>query len=82
MEKGTMGEIYNIGSDPHNELTVIQVLELLLSLIKPNEKKEDWIEYIEDRPFNDKRYFITNDKVKALGWYQTVEFNKGIYELI
>ena len=82
MEKGTMGEIYNIGSDPHNELTVIQVLELLLSLIKPNEKKEDWIEYIEDRPFNDKRYFITNDKVKALGWTQSVEFNKGILELI
>ena len=82
MEKGIVGEIYNIGSEPENELTVIQVFELLLSIIKPNEKKEDWIEYIEDRPFNDKRYFITNDKLKALGWTQHIKFNKGIFELI
>ena len=29
---------------------------------------EDWIEYIQDRPFNDKRYYISNQKLKELGW--------------
>ena len=82
MNKGVMGEIYNIGSDTENEITVMQVFEKLLSLIKPNEKKEDWFEYIPDRPFNDKRYFISNDKLKELGWTQTISFEKSIEELV
>lgn len=82
MEKGQMGEIYNIGSEPENELTVMQVLERLIGLIKPGCVIKDWIDYVQDRPFNDKRYFITNDKIKTLGWKQTVEFMDGLKELI
>jgi dTDP-glucose 4,6-dehydratase/UDP-glucose 4,6-dehydratase len=42
----------------------------------------DYIEYIEDRPFNDKRYYISNDKLKKLGWNITVDFETGINGLI
>ena len=42
----------------------------------------DYIEYIEDRPFNDKRYYISNDKLKKLGWNITVDFETGINDLI
>ena len=41
-----------------------------------------YIEYIEDRPFNDKRYYISNDKLKKLGWSITVDFETGINDLI
>ena len=53
-----------------------------MKLIKPNEKLEDWIEYIEDRPFNDQRYYISNQKLKDLGWTIEIQFMQGLNELI
>ena len=52
--------------------------------IKPTDNKEydKWITYIQDRPFNDKRYYISNQKVKDLGWTIETEFNEGIINLI
>jgi dTDP-D-glucose 4,6-dehydratase len=38
--------------------------------------------YIEDRPFNDKRYYISNEKLKKLGWTITISFDKGINKMI
>ena len=43
---------------------------------------EKWISYIEDRPFNDQRYYISNQKLKDLGWKITISFNEGIKMLI
>ena len=43
---------------------------------------DEWITYIEDRPFNDKRYYISNQKVKNLGWTIETVFDKGLDELI
>jgi dTDP-D-glucose 4,6-dehydratase len=42
----------------------------------------NYIEYIEDRPFNDKRYFISNEKLKKLGWNIKIPFLIGIRDLI
>lgn len=76
--KGEIGEIYNIGSDDHLEYTVIEIAQKLIQLIKPEEKIEEWIEYIEDRPFNDKRYYISNEKLKNLGWKIEKDFEEGL----
>lgn len=75
LHKGKIGEIYNIGSDEENEMTVLDVTKLLIEkLYGKNEVTEEkikkYIEFVEDRPFNDKRYFITNEKIKELGWKQ------------
>jgi len=84
LEKGEIGEIYNIGSDDHHEYTVKQVAHMLINKIKQIDECEydKWIKYIEDRPFNDKRYYISNQKVKNLGWTIETNFNEGIDELI
>ena len=82
LEKGEIGEIYNVGSDDHHEYTVLQIAHILIEKIKGTITHDDWITYIEDRPFNDKRYYISNEKVKQLGWTIDVDFNKGIDELI
>ena len=81
LEKGEIGEIYNVGSDDHHEYTVLQIAHILIEKIKGTNTYNDWITYIEDRPFNDKRYYISNEKVKQLGWTIDVDFNKGIDEL-
>ena len=82
LEKGKIGEIYNIGSDEDKEYTVLEIAKILIKLIKDTEDYDKWIEYIEDRPFNDKRYYISNDKVKDLGWKIEKDFMEGLKELI
>jgi dTDP-glucose 4,6-dehydratase len=82
LEKGEFGEIYNIGSDEDKEYTVLEIAHILIKLIKNTENYDEHIEYIEDRPFNDKRYYISNEKVKNLGWSIDKDFFEGLKELI
>lgn len=82
LQKGKIGEIYNIGSDDKMEYSVIDIAKILIKKIKDTDEYEKWIEYIEDRPFNDIRYYINNTKLKDLGWKINVEFMDGINRLI
>jgi dTDP-glucose 4,6-dehydratase len=82
LEKGKIGEIYNIGSDEDKEYTVLEIAHMLIDLIKNTDNYNEHIEYIEDRPFNDKRYYISNEKVKDLGWSIEKDFVEGLKELI
>jgi dTDP-D-glucose 4,6-dehydratase len=67
-KKGKTGEIYNIASD--DEISVMDVTKLIIKTIKGTENYDEWIEYVEDRPFNDQRYYICANKLKELGWSQ------------
>jgi len=82
LEKGTIGEIYNIGCDNNMEYSILEVAKILIKLIKNTEDYDKWILYIEDRLFNDKRYYIENLKLKSLGWSINVKFLEGIKQLI
>ena len=82
LEGGVIGEIYNIGCDPNMEYSVIDVAKMLIKTIKNTESYDDWIEYVEDRPYNDQRYYISNQKLKHLGWNITVDFKTGLTDLI
>ena len=82
LEKGKIGEIYNIGCDEGMEYSVMQVAKILIKLIKNTEDYDKWISYIEDRPFNDQRYYISNQKLRDLGWDIKIKFMDGITELL
>lgn len=82
LEKGEIGEIYNIGCDEDMEYSVMQVAKILIKMIKKTEDYDKWITFIADRPFNDQRYYISNEKLKNLGWTVTVDFYDGLQELI
>jgi dTDP-glucose 4,6-dehydratase len=82
LEKGEIGEIYNIGSDDHYEFSVLEIAKILIQKIKKTENFEEWITFIPDRPFNDKRYYISNEKLKNLGWTIEKNFDISINELI
>ena len=81
LEKGVIGEIYNIGCDDEMEYSVLDVAKMLIKKIKDTHDYDEWITYIEDRPFNDQRYYISNKKVKQLGWNITMAFEEGISQL-
>ena len=82
LEKGVIGEIYNIGCNTGMEYTVLDVAKMLIKMIKNTENYDEWIEYVEDRPFNDKRYYISNQKLKDLGWDISVKFEDGVGRLV
>ncbi len=74
IEKGSIGETYNLGGN--NEITNIdlikQIIELTNKLKNGSDKDLDrmmkLITYVKDRPGHDTRYAINNQKVKSLGW--------------
>jgi len=82
LNKGIIGEVYNIGSDDNSEYSVTEIAHKLIKLIQKTDDYSKWIKYIEDRPFNDKRYHISNDKLKEMGWEIKKDFTEGINELL
>uniref|UniRef100_A0A6C0HAQ9 NAD(P)-binding domain-containing protein n=1 Tax=viral metagenome TaxID=1070528 RepID=A0A6C0HAQ9_9ZZZZ len=82
LEKGEIGEIYNIGCDDGMEYSVLEIAKILIQLIKHTEDYDKWIEYVEDRPFNDKRYYISNQKLKDLGWEIKEDFMRSLQKLV
>ena len=83
--RGKIGEIYNIGADVNDEYSVMEVAKLLIKLTKGENallKFGDYISFIEDRPFNDARYFISNSKLKQLGWVIKYSFEEGLRNVL
>lgn len=87
--KGEIGEIYNIGSDHKNEFSVIEVSKILIGLINGDinmdnqDELNKYLMYVEDRKFNDFRYFISSEKLEKLGWKpQKINFQQNLKELI
>lgn len=78
--KGNPGEIYNIGTNM--EKTVLEVVQTILNLINPGEKLEDWIEYIDDRAFQDYRYSIDSTALRNLGWTEKMNFENSIKDVV
>jgi dTDP-glucose 4,6-dehydratase len=69
LHQGQPGEIYNVGGE--NERHNIDVTRLMLKLLG---KPETLIRHVTDRPGHDRRYALNCDKIKALGWRQSGEF--------
>nr|QBK88042.1 MAG: GDP-mannose 4,6 dehydratase [Marseillevirus LCMAC202] len=82
LHKGLFGEIYNIGGDDSHEYSVMEIAHYLISMIKDIGDHEKWITYIADRPFNDKRYYISNEKLKKLGWEITYDLEAGLKTIL
>jgi dTDP-glucose 4,6-dehydratase len=81
LENGKIGEIYNIGCDEGMEYSIMDVAKILIKDICQTEDYDKWITYIKDRPFNDQRYYISNQKLKDLGWSIKISFEEGIKSL-
>jgi dTDP-D-glucose 4,6-dehydratase len=60
----------------------MDVAKILVKLIKGTDNFQSWVRFIEDRPFNDSRYFISNQKLRDLGWEIKIAFEEGIKMLI
>jgi dTDP-glucose 4,6-dehydratase len=73
LERGEPGSVYNVGGP--DELPNLEVVKRILELTG---RDESLIEYVRDRPGHDRRYSLSSDKVRALGWDPVVDFAEGI----
>ena len=74
MQRGKVGEVYNIGGN--NEWKNIDIVRLLL---KNLEKPESLIKFVKDRLGHDRRYAIDASKIeREFGWKPNMTFEEGL----
>jgi dTDP-glucose 4,6-dehydratase len=78
LEKGVIGEVYNIGGS--EEKTNREVIDVILKKLG---KDKTLIKHIEDRKGHDRRYAMDSTKIsRELGWKPSVTFQEGIQKTI
>jgi len=84
-EKGTAGEVYNIGgqSEYENIDIVRSIIRILQELTDDSNITENLIKHIEDRPGHDRRYAIDFSKMSnELNWKPVVRFDDGLRKIV
>ena len=78
--QGSNHEIYNIGS--RDEISVLDLAHVIRDLVSQKTHVKTSIVHVEDRPFNDQRYAVNDDKLKALGFTQKIPFQSGLAQTV
>jgi dTDP-glucose 4,6-dehydratase len=73
LERGEPGEVYNAGGP--DECANIEVVKRIVALAGGS---EDLIEHVTDRLGHDRRYSLSSQRVRELGWEPRVRFADGI----
>ena len=71
--KGAPGEAYNVGG-PDEE----QNIDVVGRILDLTGRDESLIEHVTDRPGHDRRYSLSSEKVRALGWEPLTRFEDGL----
>jgi len=77
MERGAPGHVYNIGGG--NERRNLDVVLQLLNLM---DCPPELIQHVEDRLGHDRRYAISTERLRALGWRPETSFDHGLRETV
>jgi dTDP-glucose 4,6-dehydratase len=78
LEKGKIGEVYNLGG-----LDVEENLDMARRLLHLTGKPEGLLSYVQDRPGHDRRYALDCQKITAeLGWRPEISLEDGLRQTI
>ncbi len=85
IEKGCVGETYNIGSsEERRNIDLVRQICGVLDRRYPQKAPHDTVIYfVEDRPGHDFRYAIDSSKIRGdLGWAPSRTFEKGLAQTV
>ncbi len=77
LSDGEPGEVYNVGGPDE-----CPNLEVVRRIVAYTGAGEALISYVTDRPGHDRRYSLSSEKVRALGWVPQVHFAEGLERTI
>ena len=78
LERGRIGEVYNIGGPD-----VIENLTMARRVLRAIGKSESLLSHVRDRPGHDRRYALSCDKIEwELGWKPTIPLDDGLRQTI
>ena len=78
LDRGKLGEVYNIGGECEKEN--IEIIQMILKFLG---KPESLIRFVKDRPGHDRRYAMDISKIKSdLGWSPSVSFEDGMRDTL
>jgi dTDP-glucose 4,6-dehydratase len=78
LERGQVGEVYNIGG-----LDVVENIDMARRLLRAMGKPETLLTYVKDRPGHDRRYALDCSKIERhLGWRPSVALEDGLLKTI
>jgi dTDP-glucose 4,6-dehydratase len=77
IERGTPGEVYNIGGG--NEVRNVDLTHALLRLA---DRPDSLIKKVADRPGHDMRYSLATGKLRQLGWTPRIPFDEGLKDTV
>jgi len=78
LHHGKIGEVYNIGTK--KERTVLDVARDISAHF--GRADDGQINHVRDRAFNDRRYYICDKKLLALGWKERTTWEEGLKKTI
>jgi len=74
LERGRIGEIYNLGGSD-----IVENLSIAKQVLRIVDKPETLLSYVKDRPGHDRRYALKCDKVeRELGWKPSINLEDGL----
>ncbi|MCL2769135.1 MAG: dTDP-glucose 4,6-dehydratase [Solirubrobacterales bacterium] len=73
LERGRPGEVYNAGGP--DECANIEIVQRIVQLTGAH---ESLIEHVRDRLGHDRRYSLSSERVRALGWAPRVRLHDGL----
>ncbi|MDD4954249.1 MAG: dTDP-glucose 4,6-dehydratase [Candidatus Omnitrophica bacterium] len=78
LNKGSIGQVYNLGSG--QERPNIEAVKLLLKILGAQERM---IQFVRDRPGHDARYKLDSRKVRRqTGWRPKTDFREGMRDTV
>jgi dTDP-glucose 4,6-dehydratase len=57
-------------------------MEVVKRIVELAGAEESQIEHVTDRPGHDRRYSLSSQKVRALGWTPRVRFSEGLAQTV
>jgi dTDP-glucose 4,6-dehydratase len=74
--------VFNIGTSEKYEYSVLEIVQKIVGILKPGDDISSWVEFVQDRPFQDFRYSVDSGVLRSVGWHEKHSFDDSLMDVI